>query len=433
MNRNSLSNRLSQLMDEHRNSTSLEMGLNSISLLLLLTSRTPDLIKQINEMGTAFQLPAIQSLCDDLVTELPGDIGSLPEHLDPEFLIDALQLVTETEDPIVLAEALREYHEKSKAVSAYVANSNEVVLMTALTGNTADKVVFDGAAGLARIPSNLKSSRLVLQELDELSWKISYRLLLMTGQKFSFEHGNSLSNPQVLSASCDLAIMTPPFGLRLGTAELQAIQKEGSYLVVKPNTAAIPSSANDSLWIQLALYSLKDTGRACLILPPGWLFRGGYDGKVREYLLENELIEAVIGLPKHFLNHTAIEPMVLVLARNREKGSPIHFVDASQIGVSSLRQHQITTEDAQLIAELASGRLPEDHRYKAVYMSEIRRHDNVLSIQQYIKRQEEINVPDLADAIRHLAEAEEAHHQAQNHLNRLMRQVSEANSGQSTH
>jgi type I restriction enzyme M protein len=418
MTEKALTSRLSELLDKHRSSTSLEQGLDCISLLMLLASRPPDTIRKINNMGTVFQVPAIESLCDDLTAELPDEIWEFPEYLNPEFLTDALQLVCEVSDLVILAEALRTLLETSSAGISFIANSNEVTIIKALAKNTTEKIVFDGAAGIARIAANLDSSKLVLQELDKETWKISYRLLHLTEKQFNFEWGNSLSNPQVLPESCDLAIMTPPFGLRLDSSQCQAI-KEAQYLL-PVDAARIPSSGNESLWIQLALYSLKSTGRALLILPPGWLFRGGYDSKVREYLLEHELIDAVLGLPTHFLDFATIEPVVLVLAKNREKGSPIHFVDATSFGARSQRRHEITTEDARMISDLACGKFPEDPRYRAVHMPEIRRSDNVLSIRQYIQRDEEISLPDLEEAIQTLAEAETAHHQAQEKLTKLM-------------
>lgn len=413
-----LVNRLRQLLDEHRGSTSPEQAYDCISLVALATQQDPEEVGGINNMGTVFQLPAMQSLCADLSESFPKGVMEFPENLDPEFLIDAIQLVTEADSLQELAGALRQNLTTFPVSSSSIANYNEIELVSAVATNATDVVLFDGAAGLAAVAAHLDSSRLILQESEVRTWKISYRLLLLSERDFSFALGNSLLAPHVPPETCDLAVMTPPFGHRLSSSQIDNLQA-APYLIPL-RVEKIPTSANDSLWIQLALYSLKKTGKALLILPPGWLFRGGYDGKLRDYLLEHEFINAVIGLPKHFLDQTAIEPVMLILAKSREKGAPIHFVDARDIGVSHNRSHTITTKDAQLIANLAQGKYPEDPRYRTVHIPEIRKSDNVLSIQEYIQPEQELSLPALNPAMDELTAAQKEHEAAQIVLTDLM-------------
>lgn len=418
MKAEALVNRLRQLLDEHRGSTSPEQAYDCISLVALAAHQDPETVRSINNMGTVFQLPAMQSLCADLTESFPKGVMEFPDNLDPDFLIEAMQLVVEVDNHQELAGALRQNLASFPLSNSSIANYNEIELVSAVAANTTDVVLFDGAAGLAGVAAHLDNSRLILQESDTRTWKISYRLLLLSERDFSFTLGNSLLAPQVTPGSCDLAVMTPPFGQRLPSSEIDDLQ--AAPYVIPLRVEKIPTSASDSLWIQLALYSLNKTGRALLILPPGWLFRGGYDGKLRDYLLEHEFIEAVIGLPKHFLDQTAIEPVMLILAKSREQGAPVHFVDARNIGVSRNRSHAITTKDAQLIVNLAQGKYPDDPRYRTVHIPEIRKSDNVLSIQEYIQPKQDLPLPALNPAMDELTAAQKEHEAAQIVLTDLM-------------
>ena len=138
------------------------------------------------------------------------------------------------------------------------------------------------------------------------------------------------------------------------------------------------------------------------MLPQGILFRVGYDASVREYLLENELLEAVIGLPAGILDGTGIPPVILVLNKNKQAGSPVIFVDASDMGSNERHRIIMSDQEAQLIAELATGKRVEDKRYKAVFIPEIRQNNNELSISRYIAKEIEVAELDLAKELKTL-------------------------------
>lgn len=187
-----------------------------------------------------------------------------------------------------------------------------------------------------------------------------------------------------------------------------------------PTGSAVSAAAGDSLWIQQVLSKLNQTGKGYILLPQGFLFRGGYDAKVREHLLENELLEAVIGLPANVLNGTSIPPVILVLNKNKPAGSPVVFVDASEIGTSNKNRIVISEEDAALIADLSAGKLVDDDRYKAVFMPEIRQQNNELSISRYIVKEIEVEELDLAKELKTLQSYQADFEQSQQVLTSLL-------------
>ena len=165
---------------------------------------------------------------------------------------------------------------------------------------------------------------------------------------------------------------------------------------------------------------LRKTNPSVLLLPQGFLFRGGYDAKVREYLLENELLEAVIGLPASILDGTAIAPALLILNKSKPAGSPIKFVDASEIGMFEKSQVEISEDDSQLIASLALGKLADDERYKEVFIPEIRKQNNELNISKYIAKNIDIEELDVNEELKKLSSYQANFEQSQQTLTSLL-------------
>ncbi len=89
-----------------------------------------------------------------------------------------------------------------------------------------------------------------------------------------------------------------------------------------------PLSKGDFAFILHMLYSLAEDGRMAVVVPHGVLFRGANEGKIRQKILEENLLEAVIGLPENLLFGTGIPVAVLVFKKNRKRQDVI-FIDAS--------------------------------------------------------------------------------------------------------
>ena len=202
-------------------------------------------------------------------------------------------------------------------------------------------------------------------------------------------------------------------------ADERRMMAEAPFIIV-PVGKAVSANSGDSLWIQQAISNLNDTGKAYILLPQGILFRGGYDANVREYLLENEQLEAVIGLPAAILDGTSIPPVILVLNKNKQAGSPVVFVDASDMGSNDKHRVMITHQDAKLIAELAAGNRVDDERYKAVFIPEIRQNNNELSISRYIAKEIEVEELDLAKELKQLQSHQADFEQSQQVLTSLL-------------
>ncbi len=93
-----------------------------------------------------------------------------------------------------------------------------------------------------------------------------------------------------------------------------------------PSPASPPTSSGDFAWVQHMVASMAEgSGRMAVVLPQGALFRGGVEGQVRRYLLEHDLVEAVIGLAPNLFYGTGLAACVLVLRRRKAQTAPARF------------------------------------------------------------------------------------------------------------
>ncbi|WP_341270428.1 N-6 DNA methylase [Morganella morganii] len=109
-----------------------------------------------------------------------------------------------------------------------------------------------------------------------------------------------------------------------------------------------------------------------------------------------------------------------MLNKNKQAGSPVVFVDASDMGSNDKHRVMITHQDAKLIAELAAGNRVDDERYKAVFIPEIRQNNNELSISRYIAKEIEVEELDLAKELKKLQSHQADFEQSQQVLTSLL-------------
>lgn len=373
-----------------------------------IAKEAPELFNTIVNTGQARQLEVLTDAGQSLRNKYPEQVCAAPDRyrFDSKVLSVAIELVASVSSFDSFAQLLREFNKTTGRLNGEMsANLNMERIFAALVGDCSEMSLYDGACGLARVSSKLNAKKLYLEELNASTWVTAYKLLTLEGKSFELSLTNSLTNSVYNGeGQFDLAVMEPPFSLRFGADERRMLA-DAPFIQVDAGKV-VPASAGDSLWIQQALSKLNKAGRGYILLPQGFLFRGGYDAKVRAYLLENELLEAVIGLPASILDMTGIAPVLLVLNKNRPAGSPIKFVDASEIGTSGKSQVEISEDDSQLIADLAAGKLVDDERYKEVFIPEIRNNNTELKISTYIVKSIDVEELDINAELKKLSDSQ---------------------------
>ena len=144
-----------------------------------------------------------------------------------------------------------------------------------------------------------------------------------------------------------------------------------------------PKSKGDFAFLLDGLSRLNGSGKAFYILPHGVLFRGQAEGKIRQKLIENNLIEAVIGLPENLFLNTSIPVCIIALNKSKENRN-ILFIDASKLFVKKNKQSVMTEEHIQkIVAAYKNNSEIEKFSHIACYQ-ELKDNDFNMNIPRYV-------------------------------------------------
>ncbi|MGG3772961.1 type I restriction-modification system subunit M [Heyndrickxia faecalis] len=161
-----------------------------------------------------------------------------------------------------------------------------------------------------------------------------------------------------------------------------------------------PSSKGDYAFVQHMLYSLAENGRMATILPHGVLFRGASEGKIRQQIIDMNLLDAVIGLPENLFFGTGIPACIMVFRKDRTR-KDVLFIDASGEGnyEKGKNQNKLREQDIQKIVETYEKRETIDKYSYVATLEEIKENDYNLNIPRYVDTFEEEEPVDM-DAVK---------------------------------
>lgn len=217
----------------------------------------------------------------------------------------------------------------------------------------------------------------------------------------------------------DCVIANPPFSLKDWGAENWVNDPYGR------NIAGVPPKGNgDMAWVQHMISSLNEQGRMTVVLPHGVLFRKASEQKIRQALLELDLLEAVIGLGPNIFYGTQLAACVLVFKKQKEttKQNKILFIDGSdQIRVGRA-QNFLEKEHVQQIFDWYRDFHDVENYVKVVDMEQIKENDYNLNIPLYIDKIIEDNLPSVEEAMELLKSAWEESQKAEERLKILLNQ-----------
>jgi type I restriction enzyme M protein len=142
---------------------------------------------------------------------------------------------------------------------------------------------------------------------------------------------------------------------------------------------------------------MNQNGRAGIVLPHGVLFRGGSEGRIREQILKNDLVEAIVSLPPKLFYGTSIPVAVLILNKNKaeEKKGKVLIIDAERDFLEGKNQNTLRSQDISRIVKAFDGYSDIEKYARVVPLSEIEENDFALNIKQYIDSSDEKEVYDV--------------------------------------
>lgn len=198
-------------------------------------------------------------------------------------------------------------------------------------------------------------------------------------------------------ATFDCVIANPPFSLKQWGREVWDADPWGRAVFGLP-----PKSYGDYAWVQHMISSMAtNTGRMVVVLPQGALFRKGSEGKIRKGILEQDLIEAVIGLAPNIFYGTGLAPAIVVLRRNKApaREERVIVIDASSLYRSGRGQNFLDMEHANQIVGWVAEFKDVKGRAKVVTLEDIQAEGWTLNISRYVLPPIGEDIPPLPEAV----------------------------------
>ncbi|MDD2267067.1 type I restriction-modification system subunit M [Sulfuricurvum sp.] len=202
------------------------------------------------------------------------------------------------------------------------------------------------------------------------------------------EWGDTIRNPLHIEddklMKFDVVVANPPFSLdKWGAdfAENDPYRRFNDYGIP-------PKSKGDYAFVIHMIKSLNENGRMGVVLPHGVLFRGASEGKIREKLINENLLDAVIGLPANLFFGTGIPATILVFKKNRTH-KDILFIDASREFDKAKSQNNLTDEYITKILDTYKNRSEIEKYSHTATIEEIQENEYNLNIPRYVDTFEE--------------------------------------------
>lgn len=240
------------------------------------------------------------------------------------------------------------------------------------------------------------------QESNGSTWALCrMNMFLHSADSARIEWCDTLNNPALVEKDrlmkFNVVVANPPFSLDKWGAENAESDRYNRFWRGVP-----PKSKADWAFVSHMVESAFEfKGRVAVVVPHGVLFRGGAEGRIREAMIRENLLDAVIGLPASLFPTTGIPVAILVFDRARqergarEKCNDVLFIDASNDFVSGKNQNTLSPDHiARIVSTYKKRKNVEKYAYAAKF-KEIEENDFNLNIPRYVdtfEEEEEIDV-----------------------------------------
>lgn len=249
-----------------------------------------------------------------------------------------------------------------------------------------------------KVVSNHQSKQYALygQEAIGSTWSLAKMNMFLHGEdNHKIEWGDTIRNPKLLDKDGNLMLFdvvaaNPPFSLEKWGHDDAEHDKFSRFRRGIP-----PKTKGDYAFISHMVETLKPkTGRMGVIVPHGVLFRGGTEGVIRQKMIEENLLDAVIGLPEKLFYGTGI-PAAILIFKKQKSDNNVLFIDASREFKSGKNQNQLGEADIQKIIAIYKVRANVDKFAYLATLDEIKENNYNLNIPRYVDTFEEEEEIDL--------------------------------------
>jgi len=272
---------------------------------------------------------------------------------------------------------------------------------------------------------NPRNISLYGQEKNLGTWSICKMNMLLHGfPDADIRKGDTIRAPKLLVDGqlmlFDRVIANPPFSLDRWGYEVAQQDGFGRF-----RHGIAPKTRGDWAFVQHMVATLNSKGKLGVVVPHGVLFRGAAERAIRKSMIDEDLIEAIIGLPSALFYGTGIPAVIMVINKDKpkERKGKIFFIHAAEEYESLKKQNKLRDQDIEKI----SGALKEykdiEKYCRVVDVSEIAENDYNLNISRYIDTTPEEEEIDVKAAVKELHEIEDKRKVVEDKMNKYLAEM----------
>jgi len=234
------------------------------------------------------------------------------------------------------------------------------------------------------------------QESNGSTWALCKMNMFLHGKDYArIEWCNTITSPKLIEndqlMKFDIVVANPPFSLdKWGHEEAQADKPYNRFWRGIP-----PKNRGDYAFItHMVETAVEGTGKVGVIVPHGVLFREGAEGIIRKKFLEENLLDAVVGLPQNLFYGTGIPAAILIFNKGK-KDKNVLFIDASREFESGKNQNKLRVQDIKKVINTFNNRESIDKYSYLATFEEIKENEYNLNIPRYVdtfEEEEEIDI-----------------------------------------
>ena len=247
--------------------------------------------------------------------------------------------------------------------------------------------------------------RIYGQESNGSTWALAKMNMFLHGMDAAdIRWCDTLNSPDLVEddqlMKFDIVVANPPFSLKKWGKEDAKNDPFKRY-----DRGIPPKSRGDYAFIQHMIETAKEhTGKVGVIVPHGVLFRSGAEGRIREALIKENLLEAVVGLPENLFFGTGIPAAIMIFNKAKER-EEVLFIDASEGFEKGTRQNKLRDKDIDKIVSTFEAFEEKDKYSYVAQPEELEENDYNLNIPRYVDTFEpepEVDIEEVQNEIEEL-------------------------------
>lgn len=356
----------------------------------------------LTKLGTdsGSQTKAVKGLIK-LINDIPMDdkqdydvLGFIYEYLISNFAANAGKKAGEFYTP----------HEVSILMSEIIANHlkdrDEIKIYDPTSGS--GSLLINIGQSVAKHINDKNRIKYYAQELKENTYNLTRMNLVMRGilpdnivtrcgdtleDDWPYFDDNDKENTYEALTNLDAVVSNPPYSQKWDPTGKKSDPRFNGY-------GLAPKTKADYAFLLHDLYHLRSGGIMTIVLPHGVLFRGGDEAVIRKNLIENNNIDAIIGLPANIFFGTGIPTIIMVLKKNRANDD-ILIIDASKGFIKEGKNNKLRARDIKKIVDCYENRADIEKFSRKISRDEIRKNDYNLNIPRYVDSSEEADKVDV--------------------------------------